>query len=187
MSENTNFDFIRDKILRQNLDTVFNHILTLVPFTKSNNYDDEAKSSFRKSIIISTASIVEALLFYILDKNFKDSDISEFYSNWEIKNKQVLYTVKKGEYEIIAGEYKKIQSKTTKEKMNIGQIANFLKAKNIIDKKIFDKIDKLRILRNEQHIGTHKIIKIYSEKQLESAFSIASNIKEFTKDFLEKK
>ncbi len=46
MSENTNFDFVKDKILRQNLDIVFNHILVLIPFTESDTYNEEIKKFF---------------------------------------------------------------------------------------------------------------------------------------------
>jgi len=62
----SNFIFVKNEILRQNLDEAFNHIITLLPFTESTNYKEPAKSAFRKTIIIYTASIIEALLFYFL-------------------------------------------------------------------------------------------------------------------------
>ncbi len=178
MSKNTHFDFIDNKILRKNLDIVFEHILTLIPFTESNDYNEQAKSSFRKTIIIHTASIVEALLFSVLNKKFSDQNIKDHYSYWKIKGKKVLHTVEKDKLEIVAGNYSKEVGKTTKEKMNLGQIVDFLKEKEVVDTNIYKKVDKLRNLRNEQHIGSHKTIKSYTKANLDEAFKIARTVKE---------
>lgn len=176
----SNFKFIKNKILKQNIDEAFEHILVLLPFTESVTYNEIAKSAFRKTIIIHTASIVEALLFNILNTNFNDSEIQEFYTKWDLVNKSVLYSINDS-YIIVAGDYKKVSSKTTKEKLNLGQISGFLKENKIINKNLFNKIDKIRILRNEQHIGTHKQVKSYTKDDLELAFSIANEVKEFSK------
>lgn len=63
--------------------------------------------------------------------------------------------------------------------MNLGQIAVFLKAKKIINKNLLETIDELRVLRNEQHIGTHTQVKSYTKNNLEKAFSVAHEVKEF--------
>ena len=175
----SNFPFVKNEILRQNLDEAFDHILTLLPFTESVTYNEVAKSAFRKTIIIYTASIVEALLFYVLDKKFIDDDVKEYYGNWELADKKVLYEID-GSHHIVAGDYKKVLGKMGKEKMNLGQIADFLKNKKIISKNFFETIDELRVLRNEQHIGTHTQVKSYTNDNLEKAFSVAGEVKKFT-------
>ena len=76
MTQDSNFPFIDNPVLRKNIDEAFDHILTLLPFTESEDYNEPAKSAFRKTIIIYTASIVEALLFYVLDTEFTDDDIA---------------------------------------------------------------------------------------------------------------
>ncbi len=177
----SNFNFVKKEILRQNLDEAFDHILTLLPFSESVTYNETAKSAFRKTIIIYTASIIEALLFHILDKEFTDDEVADFYSSWELKEKKVLYHVDDS-YEIIAGDYKKVLSKTGKEKMNLAQISDFLEAKEIVGKDLIQKIDDIRKLRNEQHIGPHKKVNIYSKNDLENAFSIAREVKDFVKN-----
>ena len=177
----SSFPFIRKDILRQNLDEAFNHVVTLLPFTESSTYNEAAKSAFRKTIIIYMASIIEALLFSVLDNNFTDEEVAEHYSAWELKDKNVLYVVDE-KHEIVAGTYKKINSKTGKDKMNLGHVNKFLKTKNIISKSLHDKIDEVRELRNDQHIGNHKKVKSYSKNDLEKAFSVAKDVKEFVKN-----
>lgn len=177
----SNFPFIEDQILRQNIDEAFNHIITLLPFTESITYNETAKSAFRKTIIIYTASVVEALLFYSLNTKISDTEIADFYSSWELINKKVLHTIDNSR-EIVAGDYVKVLGKVAKDKMNLGQISDILKNKKILNQSLFDRVDKIRILRNEQHIGTHKVVKKYTKNDLEEAFSIAHDIKEFAKE-----
>jgi hypothetical protein len=174
----SNFPFVGSEVLRQNLDEAFDHITILLPFSESVTYNESAKSAFRKTIIIYTASIVEALLFYVLDKKFTENDIADFYSCWELQNEKTLYTVS-DTYRIVAGEYKKILGKAGKEKMNLRQISELLKTNKIINQNLFEKIDEIRVLRNEQHIGTQKKVKVYAKKDIERAFSIAREVKEF--------
>jgi len=182
---NSNFIFVKDKILRKNLDITFNHIVNLIPLTEAENYDEEAKSLFRKTAIIHTASIVEALLFYYLNSIFSDKEVDEYYAQWELKNKKVLYHVS-GNHEIVAGDYKKVTKKGRKEKLNLAQIAGFLKDKSKISEKLFEEIDEIRILRNKQHLNTQTEVKEYSKADLETAFSIARNVKKFVKARLNK-
>lgn len=178
--KDSNFSFIKNDILRQNIDEAFDHVVTLLPFTESVTYNDPAKSAFRKTIIIHTGSIVEALLFYALDTKFNNNDITDFYSIWELKNKKVLHKVDDS-HEVVAGDYKKILGKNSKEKMNLAQIMDFLKENKILNNGLFNKVDQLRLLRNEQHIGTHMSVKSYSTADLEKAFSIAGEVKDFVK------
>lgn len=180
----SNFPFITNAVLRGNIDMVFDHILVLTAFGESKDYSKEAKSSFRKSIIIHTAAIVEGLLFYLLDIKFKEDDIEEFYSSWELEEKKVLYVVEEGRYEVIAGNFVKKPGKGAKKKLNLAQITNYLREKKIINNEIESGIDKIRRLRNEQHIGLHETIKTYNKSDLEEAFSIAREVKEFVRNNL---
>ena len=177
----SDFSFIRNEILRQNLEEAFDHILTLLPFTESVTYDETAKSAFRKTIIIYTASIVEALLYHVFDKEFSDDKVKEYYANLEIFDIKVLYEIDESN-QIIAGNFRKVLGKEVKEKMNLGQIMNFLKDNKVISKSLFEKADEIRKLRNEQHIGTHSQVKSYTKGDLEKAFSVAREIKEFVKN-----
>jgi hypothetical protein len=181
----SSFPFIKNKILRENLDITFQHIIDLVTFIENTEeHNDIAKSSFRKTTIISTGSIVEALLFSILDEEFSDQDIQQHYATWELKKKIKLYEVPEGNIKIIAGEYILTPSKVKKEKLNLGQISTFLKENNILENKLYEKIDKLRELRNDQHLGTQQKVKLYTKEDLDNCFAVARDVKNFTKEFL---
>lgn len=176
--ENSNFQFVDNTVLRNNLDETFNHIVVLLAFLESTTYGKVAKSAFRKTIIIHTASIVEALLFYLMDKRFDNPAVSKYYTKWALKNHKEIYKINE-KHLVVAGEYIKENSNLKKEKMNLGQITNFLRDKEVIDNSLYKMIDEIRLLRNEQHIGTQKTIKRYSKKELERAFFIARKTKEF--------
>ncbi len=177
----SNFSFVKNDVLRQNLDEALDHVVTLLPFSESDTYNDTARSAFRKTIIIYTASIVEALLFYILDNKFNADDISEHYATWKLKDETILHKID-DKHKIVAGHYQKFDGDGNKTKLNLGQISDFLKSKKVISPAMYTKIDIVRKLRNDQHIGSHTVVKSYTEKDLEEAFSVASVIKTFAKD-----
>jgi len=154
----SNFPFITDPILRQNLDDAFQHIVVLIPFSESATYNDAAKNSFRKTIIIYTASIIEALLFHLVDKKLNEQDLVDIC--WELTNKQVLYDVSDS-HQIVAGDWKQKITATKKDKLNLGGINSLLKSKKIIGNVLYDKVDLVRKLRNSQHIGPHTSIKSF--------------------------
>lgn len=181
MPTTSNFPFVNNDVLRTNLDEAFDHILTLLPFTEAKTYNATAKSAFRKTIIIYTASIVEALLFHVLDTCFTEDDIAEHYSSWQLKNKKDLHEVADG-HKIVSGDYKKIPGDGRKEKLNLGQINSFLKEKGILSEDLFGEIGKIQRLRNEQHINTQTKVKVYTRRDLETAFSVAREVKEFAKN-----
>lgn len=173
----SNFPFIKDAVLRQNIDQAFDHIVTLAPFENSDTYNEAAKSSFRKTMIIYTASILEGFLYYILDNKFTGDEVRDFHSSWKLTNKTVLHTVVEGEHEIVAGDYKKCLGEEGK-KMNLAQIANFLKKKEVISNSLYVKIDKVRVLRNEQHICAHTEVKSYTSLDLEKSFATVKEVKD---------
>ena len=178
MADTSHFPFVKNTILRKNLDEAFDHIVTLLPFTESPTYNEPAKSAFRKTIIIHTASIVEALLFHLLDKKLSSDEIADYYSCWKLQDETEIYKVSSA-HMIVAGHYKKVPGDGRKEKLNLSPINTILKDKKYISKALFDKVDVLRILRNEQHISTHTEVKTYSKADLEKAFSVASTVKDF--------
>jgi hypothetical protein len=174
----SNVPFIENEVLRRNLDDAFSHIVTLIPFAQSATYDATAKSYFRKTIIIYTASIIEALLFHLVDTKLSADDLAS--RSWEIENKVVLYKVA-DDHEIIGGDYKLKTSGIKKDKMNLAGICKLLKDHKILTQSLADKINVIRELRNSQHIGPHTIVKSFSKAELENAFSDASDVKSFVK------
>lgn len=175
----SNFSFVKDPVLRQNLDDAFDHIVILLPFSESKTYNDVAKSSFRKTMIIYTASIIEALLFHIIDTELDEKGLTT--SSWNLVNKKTLHDVDNS-HKIVAGDYKMKVERMKKDKLNLGQICDILKERGILSEPLFGQVDAIRVLRNSQHIGPTKKVKSFSEADLENAFSVASDVKSFVKD-----
>lgn len=172
------FSFVKNTVLEENLNVAFNHILTLIPLSESKAIGHLEKSSFHKTIIIYTASIIEALLFYIVCEKCSKNDLD--INTWEIKNIKDIFVIDQSR-KIIGGEYELKKSTTQLDKMNLGDINNFLFGKKLINKGLFSDIDKVRILRNDQHFGPHQIVKEYSKADMEFVFSVAKDVKSLVK------
>ncbi len=181
MHQDTNFPFIQDSILQQNLDMVFDHILELILVIEtSNNLSSTSISSFRKTLIIYTASIVEALLLYKL-KLFIKSDIlieKDKKNKWVYPDVKVLHKLPGSTDEIIAGTRKIKEIETRVDKINFEGLVTHCKINDLITEDLYREIKKLKNLRNRLHIGGLKEIeKGYSEKDLKLAFSAAQRLK----------
>jgi len=176
------FLFVTNDVLRQNLDEAFYHIVWLSQLLELDSYDETAKRAFRKTIIIYTASIVEALLLTLLNKKFSESDVTEHYASWKMQDTVELHKLS-DTHKIVAGHYKKIKG-DGKKKLNLGQIADFLRKKGLLAENLYNQIDALRVLRNEQHIGTHATVKLYTTKDLEEVFLVAREVKALVKNKL---
>ncbi|MDO8659402.1 MAG: hypothetical protein Q7K54_02260 [Candidatus Parcubacteria bacterium] len=170
----SHFDFISNQTLRNNLDIAFDHVLTLIPFSESKSYRKLAKSSFRKTIIIYTASIIEALLFNQVHEKCSENDLTLY--KWELENPKELHEID-DKHKIIGGDYVFKPTVLKLDKINLGIINKLLLEKKLINEDLFEKIDKVRILRNDQHFGTHQVIKEYTKTDLEFVFSVAKDVK----------
>ncbi len=176
MLNSSNFSFISDKIIRENLDITFDHVVVLLSLSESPGYSDTLKSSFRKTIIIFTASIIEALLFCMLRENKTEEEISE--ESTEFKISKTIYFINDKE-RIVLGKDCIKSNKCKFEKMNLDQINDVCKKHNLISKDIFNKVDKVRVLRNQMHISTLKVVdNEYSKVDLEFVFAVAHEIKD---------
>ncbi|MBI4136213.1 MAG: hypothetical protein HY481_01515 [Candidatus Vogelbacteria bacterium] len=179
MSKVSNFSFIHDGILRENLDITFDHLLELLSLSESPDYTDTLKSSFRKTVIIYTASIIEALLLWVLKENKTEDELSKKQTVFRIS--KVIYKINETE-QIVLGKNKIKIEKSRFEKLNLDQINSLCKDHGLISKDVFGDIDKVRTLRNRLHISTLKVIeKDYSKTDLEFVFSVASEIKNLAK------
>lgn len=98
----------------------------------------------------------------------------------ENKRWKILYEINE-EHKIIAGNYIVERKKVEFNKLNLGQINGYLKNNNLLDKDLSKKIDKVRTLRNDQHFGTHNIVKNYTKKDLDLVFAVAKDVKDIFK------
>lgn len=169
------FRFVRDTVLREGIERVFDHIVDLLALSESSNYSDLAKSSFRKTVIIHTASVIEALLLHLVRTACEKDDLVR--EQWILKDRKILHEIDSMN-RIVAGKERKVIENVDPDTMNLGQINIFLRDKNVISETLSQKIDRVRVLRNEQHLGTNKQLKEYSRTDLEFVFSVAKKVKE---------
>ena len=179
MKKNSNFLFVDDSILRKNLDIVFNHIIELISISESNKYRNAIISSFRKTIIIYTATIIEALLLWKLKERIKKNDI-ELKEYWKYRDIKKIHTLKENPLEEIVWCKRKLEIENKKlSKLNLVEINRICKKYRIITENDFKNVEKVRDLRNRLHIGgLKKLEKGYTRNDLEFVFSVAKRIKE---------
>lgn len=158
---------------------VFDHILELIPVLEESK-TEEITSSHRKTLIIYTASIVEALLLYKLRKHVDGDSIPESNNNdkWKYWDMKLIYKIPNTEEQVIAGKRKPKQTEIKLEKMNFESLNYHCKDTGLIDPKLFEDIKKLKTMRNRLHIGgLNKVEKGYTKSNLTFAFSVAQKLK----------
>jgi len=99
------FYFVQNPVLQQNISNCLSHIVDLatVATNKEHSFSELSLSSFRLSIIIHSATIIEALLFDYMELCFQDSDYEEY--KWELDNSKIKVLYNIDEYiRIIGGE-----------------------------------------------------------------------------------
>ena len=174
-SKESNFAFIADAVLRSNLDRTFDHIVELVSLSESPKYDELLKSSFRKTTIIFTASIVEALLLFILKKQKTEKECAQLRTSFKVLKE--LYRIDERK-RIVLGEDRHEREKFSFNKLNLDQINKLCRDHKIIADTLYKNIDNVRILRNRQHLGgLDQVDQDYTAKDLEFVFSVAREIK----------
>jgi hypothetical protein len=178
------FNFISDSTLKTNVSEVFEHIVKLIEIVDNPAYPVEAKSAFCKTIIIHTGSIIEALLFSLLDVRYTDDEIKMHYASWQLEKPHHQLHVVDSTHFVVAGQYKLMAGKLGKNKINLSQVCDFLKLKGDITAEMHKSVSRVRDLRNEQHLSTQKKLKSYARKDVAEVFEVARKVKEFVRDSL---
>lgn len=176
----SNFSFVSDKILQSNLDLSFDHIVDLLALSESDQYKGKnlLVSSLRKTIIIHTASIIEALLLWKF-KQICKTDKVELDNEWRYLNIKVIHLISNSE-EVIAGIRRKEQKNL--DRLDFLRVTDLCQKYKIIkSKKLREDIDKVRELRNRMHIGgLPELEKEYHKNDLEFCFKIAKKVKDLS-------
>jgi hypothetical protein len=175
MTTASNFIFIDDLVLRENLDVTFAHLLDLVSLADSPEYNSVSRSSFRKTVIIYTASIIEALLLWLLRENVSADKLIREIIKFKISKE--IYKINNTERIVLGSDV--VSSEQIKlSKLNLADINSLCREHGIINDRIYKDVDRTRVLRNRLHIGTMSAVESqYSVKDLEFIFSIAKEIK----------
>ena len=179
MSKTPNFPSVDDEVLRENIEITFDHLVELLSLSEWPNYTETLRSSFRKTVIIYTASIIEALLMLTLKKNKTEDELSEAHPIFKVD--KVIYEINSVE-RIVLGRNEVKTDKCRFDRLNLDQVNDLCKKHGIISKAVFDRVDKVRMLRNRLHISTMKVIeRDYSKQDLEFVFSVAREVKNLAK------
>jgi hypothetical protein len=172
----SSFNFIDDDVLRSNLDLALDHINELVTVSESKNYRNKPVqiSSFRKTIIIHIAAIIEAILLWKL-KEISVSEKVELADEWRYPDIRILYEINQSE-QIIAG--KRVKEMHRIDRLDFLQLIRLCCKYRIIKSEQLTKdIDKVRKFRNRQHLGGLSAIeREYSKSDLEFCFSIVERV-----------
>ena len=161
-----NFNFVDDSLLRGRIEGVQDDIAALGGLLREQN-KPEVKSCLRKTIIIYTASIIEALLLWKLKKETA-SDKVVLSSEWKYLDLKKFYAT--DEFELIAGkrkqEVKKIDDLDFNRTIDVCE-----KYRTVKSAKLIKDLHKVRKLRNELHIGGIAAIrKTYTRNDLTFVF-----------------
>jgi len=178
----SNFSFVTEPVLRSNLDTTFDHITDLLAISESKEYEDKPLlvSSMRKTIIIHTASIIEALLLWKLKQHCKSNKI-QLTNEWKYYDINILHEIDDAR-QVISG-YRKQEEKSL-DRLDFMRITDYCFNQKIISSsQLKGEIDKVRELRNKLHIGSLSTKeKEYTKEDLEFCFSIAKKVKDLVKN-----
>lgn len=175
MSLESNFSFVTDEVLRVNLDVTFRHLVELLSLSESDKYSQTLKSSFRKTTIIYTASIIEAVLLWMLKNTKNEAALAKQQTIFKVI--KVIYEINPNERIVLGRDEVKVEL-VRFEKLNLDQVNSLCKEHELVPASMYKDIDKVRVLRNRLHISTlNKVEEDYSKADLEFVFSVARNVK----------
>jgi len=142
---------------------------------KTTDNRESLVSSLRKTVIIYTATIIEALLLWKLKKVYKSNQV-ELDDEWEYKDPHKIHCFANSTEEIIWCRRKKVKKKISR--LDFLRIIRLCTKHFLSDKKLIHDIDKIRKLRNKLHIGgLIEIDRKYQPEDLEFCFSVLKRVK----------
>lgn len=164
----SDFPFVDNDVLKVNLDTAVQHITELVAI--ADNYDRILSSSFRKTIIINTASIIEALLSWKLKKKVKTKEV-ELSDEWKFYDAKTLYEISASE-EVVGAKRRRERKQV--DKLDFVRIIDLCVKHKIVTKQFSKDLHKVRELRNRLHLGgLAEVEREYTKKDLNFVFGVA--------------
>ena len=166
--ETVDFTCIEDALLRKNIQHLRHDIIrltALLPHAKESK-SKGLENCIRKTIIIYTASILEALLRWHIQKHLGSGKIT-LKNKWKQKN---LYTLppqrKDSGHRIVLMEETREQKDS--EKLDFNRMIHLCKEENLLNNDLLNDLDEIRKLRNSLHIGgLVAVTKTYSQKKMD--------------------
>ena len=175
MSSIDTFDFIDKPLLRENIDSIQNDVVNFGALLMLSK-EKATRNCIRKTIVIYTASIIEALLLWKLNKEISSGNIDLKNESVELKDIGVSIPLRFEDGYAIAIA-RKIKGVKKIEKIDFKKRIDMCERKKIIGKDLVEKLHKTRALRNKLHIdGSTKVRKNYSQKDLDFVFIVQEEV-----------
>jgi len=178
--ESKSFSFIDDEILRKNLEQISSHIRNLQFLTVLGTYPSQEHSSFCKTIIIYIAAQIEAVLLWYLKHHKTEQECANTERNFRVD--QHIYQLSDTE-RIVRGRDISQTQKFKFSYVNLAQLIHLCTYFELLPEHLADRIQKIRKLRNRQHIGGLDIVdQDYTETDVDSALQISEEVIEYVKN-----
>jgi len=176
--KNNRFSFIQNEILRENIAIKMQYIVFLVSLEEEYELPGAVTYSTFKTMIIFTASIIEALINYKLHELIKAQKIDEKRIMGEDEKLSIVKKFQKiSESEEICGIKKTTKPKKLSERIDFQELNRVAKKSGLFDETIFKKAEKIREARNRIHpYGLKEVDDKYTKDGINNIFSMASGI-----------
>ena len=160
--KNPNFTFISNSVLRKNIERVFRDVFSL-EFMLTEEISSEMVSCLRKTIVIYTASIIEALVLWKIKQEIREEKVV-LKNEWRYYDPKLIHIT--DEYEIIWAKRKEEERSVAK--LDFNAMLRVCKDEKIFGKRLFEDLDSVRKMRNEIHIdGLEDVVKTYQQRKVD--------------------
>lgn len=174
----SDFNFITDSTLKSNIDRANELIIELVLLSESADYQERPSliNSIRKTVIIYSASIIEAILLWKLKRKYC-SNKAKIDNEWEYKDPHKIHSLTDKNEEIVWCRRKLVEKRVDRlDFMNITRLCE--KHAVLRGEKLIKDVNKIRKMRNNLHIGSLSYIdQNYQPEDLEFCFSVIKRVK----------
>lgn len=176
--KNNRFIFVKNEILRENIAIKMQYIVFLVSLEEEYELPGAVTYSTFKTIIIFTASIIEALINYKLHELIKEDKIDEKKIMSKNEKLSIVKEFQKiSETEEICGIKKTTKIKKLSERIDFQELNRAAKRSKLFTETIFTKAEKIRETRNKIHpYALKEVDDKYTKNEINNIFAIASEI-----------
>ncbi|MFZ5376783.1 MAG: hypothetical protein ACOZAN_03925 [Patescibacteria group bacterium] len=175
----SDFDFITDTALRSNINRANELILELVLLSESEGYQERPSlvSSLRKTIVIHTASIVEAVLLWKLKQKYRSGE-AEIDDEWEYRDPHKIHDLTDQIEQIVWCRRKQVKKRV--DRLDFMHVTRLCEKHALLrGEKLVEDVNAIREMRNNIHIGNlADIDRDYQPADLEFCFSVLKRVKE---------
>ena len=164
------FDFVDSILLRKNIESIQYDVLRLGVLLDSSQ-EDAVKNCIRKTIVIYTASIIEALLLWKLNKEIAVGKV-EIRDRWRLKDIGCSVPLKSKDGNDIAIA-EKVREVHTIEEVDFKRRIDLSERHGIIAGALIEKLHEVRNVRNKLHIdGLEEVRKNYEREDVDFVFTV---------------